>query len=226
LARIFFALALIAIAMLVTNLILGLMIGDFNGAAQRNVAAKRQLETLKPSQTSPEVVRQAEQDRRAALLELGAMKPRRDIHFLLGVAASLVTVLVNSITVTYFIGTSRWCREVVDSYSLDPELAQRSIRLKRRTFPWSLGGILMMLTIAALGGASDPLGYFVGISANFVTWHYVTAVLGTGFIAWALLVQVGNIGANYEIIEEILARVRQVRAERGLEPTADPMMVE
>ena len=57
------------------------------------------------------------------------------VHRLMGVAAAIVVVLVNSIVVTYFIGTSRWCKEVVDTYSLDRELVRRSARLKRRTFP-------------------------------------------------------------------------------------------
>jgi len=32
------------------------------------------------------------------------------VHRLTGVLAALVVVLVNSLTVTYFIGTGRWCR--------------------------------------------------------------------------------------------------------------------
>ncbi len=58
------------------------------------------------------------------------------VHRLLGVAAALVVVLVNSIVVTYFIGTSRWCKEVVETYGLDAQFIRRSVALKRRTFPW------------------------------------------------------------------------------------------
>ena len=40
-------------------------------------------------------------------------------HRLAGTAAALMVVFVESIVVTYFIGTSRWCREVVQTYQLD-----------------------------------------------------------------------------------------------------------
>ena len=41
------------------------------------------------------------------------------VHRLAGVAAGLAVVLVNSIVVTYFIGTSRWVKEVTETYRLD-----------------------------------------------------------------------------------------------------------
>ena len=40
------------------------------------------------------------------------------LHMLLGSAAGLMAILVNSITITYFIGTSRWCKEVCDTYQI------------------------------------------------------------------------------------------------------------
>ena len=40
------------------------------------------------------------------------------IHRLSGVAAAISVVLVNSIVVTYFVGTSRWCKEVSETYEL------------------------------------------------------------------------------------------------------------
>jgi hypothetical protein len=61
-----------------------------------------------------------------ALHERCGLKRRAAVHILLGVLAALVTVLVNSISVTYFIGTSRWCKEVADVYHLDPELPRRT----------------------------------------------------------------------------------------------------
>src|SRR5688500_13312241 len=79
---------------------------------------------------------------------------RIGVHFLTGLAASLMVVLVLSIVVTYFIGTSRWCREVSETYRLDPGYVQRSTRLKRAAFPYALGGMLLMVAIAALGAAA------------------------------------------------------------------------
>src|SRR5688572_12328140 len=59
-------------------------------------------------------------------------------HFLTGLAAALSVVFVESVVVTYFIGTSRWCKEVVETYRLDAVAVHASNRLKRRTFPWAL----------------------------------------------------------------------------------------
>ena len=60
-----------------------------------------------------------------------------------GLGSALVVVFVNSIVVTYFIGTSRWCKEVVETYSLDRGLLRRSVILKRRTFPWAVMAMLV-----------------------------------------------------------------------------------
>src|SRR5262245_41838075 len=77
------------------------------------------------------------------------------IHRLTGVAAALAVVFVESVVVTYFIGTSRWCKEVVETYQLDATAVAASNRLKRRTFPWALIGMLAVVGIIALGGAAD-----------------------------------------------------------------------
>src|SRR3954452_7227372 len=81
---------------------------------------------------------------------------RATFHRLTGVAAALSVVFVECIVVTYFIGTSRWCREVVETYQLDRSAVAESNRLKRRTFPWVLIGMLTVVGIVALGGAADP----------------------------------------------------------------------
>ena len=53
------------------------------------------------------------------------------VHRLLGLAAAIVVVLANSITVTYFVGTGRWCKEVSEAYELDPQFVRRSAKIKR-----------------------------------------------------------------------------------------------
>src|SRR4051812_22167611 len=77
-------------------------------------------------------------------------------HRLTGLAAALAVLFVECIVITYFIGTSRWCKEVVETYQLDTAAVAESNRLKRRTFPWSLLGMLTVVAIGALGGAADP----------------------------------------------------------------------
>ena len=165
-------------------------------------------------------------------------------HRLAGVGVGLVVVLINSIVVTYFIGTSRWCKEVVETYSLDRELIDRTTRLKRRTFPYALLNMLIVVSVIALGGAADP-GGAVQVNARVerlqaaarddmggaqrsieaqapddALWgnlHFAGASLGLCFIAYAFFIQWHQIAENHQVIEEVMAEVKRVRTERGLE---------
>ncbi len=211
-ARIFLGLALFAISLLFINIVLGFRSGDYNGLAQQYAAAALNIRELETGN------KEATDSQRKQVIELSeqfdASNQKHVLHTLFGVAAALVTLLVNSITVTYFIGTSRWCKEVVDAYRLDPQLTQKSLVLKRQTFPWALSGILTIIAVIFLGGAALPAG---ASSANWVMPHYITALAGTMFIGWSFFMQAGKIGANYDVIQEILAEVHRIRAERGLD---------
>ena len=216
-ARIFFALALFAVSLLVLNAVLGFFGGDYNATMRRLQESARQMEAVTRAPGSSAEEREAARERLEELVRQS--RPARNwttAHRLLGVAAALVTVLVNSITVTYFIGTARWCREVVETYQLDPELAERSDRLKRRSFPWSAIGILIVIGLVALGALSDP-GANVRQSEQWVMPHYLLAIIGILVIGYAFLRQVVAIGANYEVIEQILNDVQRIRSDRGLE---------
>jgi len=137
------------------------------------------------------------------------------VHFLLALTTSLAVMFVNSVVVTYFIGTSRWCREVVEAYSLRPELAQRSYQLKRRTFPFSLVNMLAIIGLAALGAAADTVSTSGSIS--WTEFHLLGVLLTLAFMAFASYVQWSNIRANQIVIGDILAEVRLIRAEKGLD---------
>jgi hypothetical protein len=128
----------------------------------------------------------------------------------------LAVLLVNSIVVTYFIGTSRWCKEVSETYGLDLSLIRRSTILKRRTFPWAVMGMLTAVGVVALGGAADPATGNAG-TENWVTPHLLGACCGLMLIGWSFFVEWQNIHANYLIIEDVLAQVKRIRTERGLE---------
>ena len=69
----------------------------------------------------------------------------KGIHMLTGTSAALAVVFVHSIAVTYFIGTSRWCKEVTETYQLEAQALQMSTRLKRTTFPWCLLGMVAVV---------------------------------------------------------------------------------
>jgi hypothetical protein len=137
------------------------------------------------------------------------------VHRLTGIAAALAVVFVESVVVTYFIGTSRWCKEVVETYDLDRSIVAESNRLKRRTFLWALSGMLAVIGIIALGGAADPATGRHNTAA-WAQWHLVGAIAGVLFIAWTYVAAWNNIFANHAIIERIVSEVARIRGERGL----------
>jgi hypothetical protein len=151
---------------------------------------------------------------------------RGTVHRLSGIAAGLTVLLVDSIVVTYFIGTSRWCKEVVETYGLDRMFIRRSTKLKRRTFPVAVVSMLIAVGIVALGGAADPgaimptpavslhMALLDGVGWN--TLHLIGAALGIMAICLGFLIEWNKIRANHEIISEVLAEVRRIRTERGL----------
>jgi len=138
------------------------------------------------------------------------------VHRLSGVLAALLVVLVNSMAVTYFIGTGRWCREVVETYGLDPAYIDRSRVLKRRAFPFALLAMLAVVAIVALGGAADPASGRPG-TQDWVTPHLVGALTLVAAIAWLFQLQLPNMRRQHELIEDVLGEVRAVRNARGLD---------
>jgi hypothetical protein len=143
-------------------------------------------------------------------------------HRLCGIAAGLSVLLVESVVITYFVGTSRWTKEVAETYRLDAGFIARSARLKRRTFPIAVCGMLIVVGITALGGAADPGSQLSRslISRFGVSWadiHLGFAVLGIGAIVVGYYLQAQHIAANQQIIREVMAEVKRIRVERGLE---------
>jgi hypothetical protein len=148
-------------------------------------------------------------------------------HRLTGIAAAIVVILVESIGYTYFVGTSRWCKEVIDTYQLDPAPVVQSNRLKRRSFPWALTGMLCVVGVASVGAASDPATMHPNTQA-WASWHLTGAFLGIAFIAWTYVVIWNNIVANQTITNQIVVKVKRYRDEHGLDlvasqpPASDP----
>ena len=145
---------------------------------------------------------------------------RARVHRLCGIAAALAVVLADSIVVTYFIGTSRWCKEVSDAYKLDPQYLRRSTVLKRRTFPVAVFSMLAVIGVVALGGAADPAAALRLPPLGGVTWsqlHLGGALLGLAFIAYAFYLQWDSISENRMVISDILGEVQRIRLEKGLD---------
>jgi hypothetical protein len=147
------------------------------------------------------------------------------VHRLSGVLAALMVVLVNSMSVTYFIGTDRWCREVVETYGLANTFVAQSKQIKRRSFPFALLGMLSVVAIVALGGAADPAAGRQG-SADWVTPHLLGGLGLPAFIAVCFGVQRARIMQQQRVIEAVLVAVREVRRSRGLEVEGQPESAE
>jgi len=141
-------------------------------------------------------------------------------HFMLGVGVGLAVVLVNSIVMTYFIGTGRWCKEVAEIYSLDRELIVRSNRTKRAAFPFALVNMLLIVGVLALGGAADPSGNLKVAPPGGLTWaqwHLIGAVSAVAVIAFGFVALWRAIRENHQIVGEIMTQVGEIRRQRGLE---------
>jgi hypothetical protein len=217
-SRIYLVLTIISILLLATAVAFGLRVGRYNEQYQALMQTEAELRQSRAT-LDPEQVKQLEQRIEQIYHGLQGPRERARLHMLVAILASLVAVLVNSISVTYFIGTSRWCKEVVDTYELDNSLAAESTRLKRLSFPWSLSGILLVLTIVALGAASDP-GTLRATTGNWVLPHFTAALGGGALILLSFVMQANFIRRNSQIVERILSQVRTIRLQRGLDVEA------
>jgi hypothetical protein len=146
---------------------------------------------------------------------------RASLHRLTGVFAALAVVFVESIVVTYFIGTSRWCKEVVETYGLPRAPVEESARLKRKTFPWALGGMLAVVVVISLGGAADPSSRGTNTQA-WADWHLAGSIIGIAFIAYTYVAAWNNVVANNAIIERLVDEVQRIRRKRGLDDGTPP----
>jgi len=222
LTRIFASLSIIALSLLGANIVVGLLGGDYNGTCDRVMPqlAEFNEQVLKLDRSA-----HVDHDRMSELrlesnelydAELLPVQNKFRIHFLLGLLSALTVLLVNSISITYFVGSSRWFKEVVETYRLDAGLVARGNALKRRTFPVALFAMLVMVVIAALGGASDPSTGRAD-SADWVNYHFASALIGTSLIAGAFWLQWCNIRANYSLITTVSDEVKRIRTERGMD---------
>lgn len=202
--RIFVSLSLLPVVLVLSTMAVGWWIGDYNGLCSQ-VA-------MMPSPESPEDEERLIQEAEALL---GEPRRRFRIHFQMGLASSLAVVLINSLSVTYLIGTSRWVKEVCEAYGLKEAFHEESTRLKRKTFPWSIAGVTAILAIVACGAAADPGTGRAG-TANWVNPHMLVAILGTCCIGWAIFVQGTNLHRNAAIIEQVAEEVKKERQARGL----------
>jgi hypothetical protein len=149
-----------------------------------------------------------------------AVQSRVTFHFLTGVAALVFAVLVHALVITYFMGTGRWLEETCAAYRLGESWQSRSRNLKWRLYPAIVGALLLLIATGALGAAADPASAvgFKGIG------HWTAAEVHL-YAAVAMLVVNGVVNAfeylalrrNGLLVNEVLAEVRRIRLERGLD---------
>lgn len=142
------------------------------------------------------------------------------IHRLAGIAGGVIILLVNSIVVTYFVGTSRWIKEVSETYRLSGAYCDRSTRLKWHTFPVTVVSMLTIVGIATLGGIADPMASVRWAAPEGTTWgmlHLLAVCVGVCVMGYCYFIQRRSILANQAIINEVVDEVQQVRAARGLD---------
>lgn len=214
-SKIFVILSIVSLLLLAIAMGFGLRVGDYNEAYTQLLRGQKTLNAERDSLSAADV-KSREQELEALFTGLEAPQSRARTHILIGILASLVGLLVNSVSVTYFIGTSRWCKEVVETYQLDSAFIQDSARLKRRCFPCALSGMLLMLLIVALGAASDP-GTLRASTGSWVLPHFTAALAGTALLAGLFALQFHLISQNTQLVERVLGVVRKIRQERGMD---------
>ena len=94
----------------------GLTGGDYNGESAKLRQLHDQWQTEHRNGATKEQLSAHHNEMEQAQESFTPMRKRATMHMLLGLFAVLVTILVQSIAVTYFVGTGRWCKEVVETY--------------------------------------------------------------------------------------------------------------
>jgi len=214
-SRIFTTLAIVATLLLCTSIVLGLRVGKYNEMYGQYLQLEYKLKGL-PADTAPAEVEQLQGEINQIYSDLNAPRDRARLHMLIGILAGLVALLVNCISVTYFIGTSKWCKEVAETYQLSSHYALASIRLKRRSYPFALLGFMLVMLIAGLGAASDP-GTLRESTPFWVQPHLFAALFGSVLIVIVYMFQIVSIRENSAIVDQILAEVQQIRQDKGLD---------
>ncbi len=79
-------------------------------------------------------------------------------HQTLGTVAALLACSMHCAVFTYFLGTGMSIKDAVETYDLDPALAEETRTLKKRSFPWVFNAILLLLGAVVLGGFAMTRG--------------------------------------------------------------------
>ncbi|MCA8995181.1 MAG: hypothetical protein KDA69_08720 [Planctomycetaceae bacterium] len=136
-------------------------------------------------------------------------------HMLIALAAAIIALLVHAVVLTYFMGTGRWIEETSAAYSLAENARRENIQLKYRVIPGLVTCLLLIIVTGAFGAISDPASNAsMKNSAAIHSLLAITTLLANVFVSFQ---EWGHINRNTQIVDDIIAEVRRIRTEKGLE---------
>lgn len=136
-------------------------------------------------------------------------------HMLTALGAALLVLLVHAVALTYFMGTGRWLEETAEAYGLGEEPRAANVRLKYRVIPTMVGCILLVVVTGAFGALADPAANMHRPSAAKI--HFALALITLLCNLLASWLQYRTIAQNGRLVDAVVARVQQIRLERGLD---------
>lgn len=125
-------------------------------------------------------------------------------HLPAALASLVFALLVHSMAFTYFLGTSRWVKEVVQAYQLSGALYQQAAQLKRGTVRFVMPCAALAIATAVTGAAAD-LSMLPG------PVHLITAGAFIGLNVWGHVAEYDLIKANCTLLESVMDQVRQLQ---------------
>ncbi len=155
-----------------------------------------------------------------ATLRDTAVQSRVTVHFLTGVAALVFAILVHALVITYFMGTGRWLEETCNAYRLAETWQASSRNLKWRLYPAMVASLLLLILTGAFGGAADPASAagFTGFgSLTAAQVHLSVAIATLAVNAVVNIFEYAALRRNGLLVSDVLAEVRRIRLERGLD---------
>jgi hypothetical protein len=132
----------------------------------------------------------------------------RDVHFLLGLFATMTTLLAHCVVFTYFLGTGKWVHEVARVYQLPDGVRAQADRNKRNVFPFELGGMASIGVTAWLGAAADTR---LGFDS---TWHLLAAAVALAFNLGAYTLEYAAIVQQSRLLIEVKDQADRIRTAR------------
>lgn len=136
-------------------------------------------------------------------------------HMLVSLGGALLALLVHAVALTYFMGTGRWIEETSEAYSLGEERRKTNIRLKYQAIPGMVLAMLLIIFTAAFGAMADPAANSTMQHASTIHFTLAIIMLLVNLLASAL--EYDAIRRNGLLVDAVVADVRRIRAERGLD---------